>query len=462
MNDRLCYKTTPDIIFVFLGFMSVIEYYASFENGNVLYSNFLILQLFSTFVLSYYYTVKRIGFFHIFSLLHVTLFIFAFGGIIASPIVENADFRTSVTPLAVRFKEDVIQQVLSLYSVYICFSFVAFFYFHRKFYRDRSFSLQTNNYYLLIAKKTFLVLFPFALMYAYTMYKIGDGNRVLLYQTGSNDALGVPLYLRITNMLFTASFYLLIASCPRKKVFIKYFSLFMCTMIPILMMGERGEVVVPIIFILWYFYRVYGISIDLLKVFLIGTSIMIVSFIVSVTRMGDVVSGLSVFDMILGFFASSATSFSLLAYYVQFRDSIMDHNYPFFLDSLIGGLTGATGQSMHVLEVRSNIGHQLVYSLNPGYYLAGYSTGTSFIAEMYEFGVCGVIIGTVMLGLFCVLFENKMCKNHFRMLFAYLFFQFLILTPRGSLFVPIYDIIKYILCFCVLKYTIGLFIKNKY
>ena len=305
-----------------------------------------------------------------------------------------------------------------------------------------------------------LLMFPFAILSSYTLFQIGLENRGALYLSGSMSELGMPFYLRITNMFFTTGFYVLIASVPKQKNFLKYFGLYAITLIPVLMMGERGEVIIPFIFLLWYLFRVYGTKINLGLLLGIGIVTMLISFIVSVVRLGDSISGLSFSDMIIGFFGTSATSLELLQYYIEFKKTIGPHNYPFVLDSLIGGLTGAYGQSEETLQIRASLGHHLVYALNPKYYFSGFSTGTSYIAECYEFGAIGVGLGAIVLGWFCNVFNAYIMKSHFRMLFLYLCFQLIILSPRGSLFLGLYDIIKYSLCYMILKFSIGLIINK--
>lgn len=421
-------------------------------NTEVLYTNFLIVQTFIIYAISTSVSITKLGVLHLYSLMHITLFVFAFGGIVATPFLDIANFRVSYTPLYVQFEESVVQEVLVLYCIYIIFSDFSFYFFNRSV-DEKTINLldESRVDWYEIGSKTMIVFSPFAMWYAIASFNAAAGDRALIYQMG-NEYLQIPLYLRLPNMFFTTGFYIMLASFPPPSKFIKFFLLYMITLVPTLMMGERGEVVVPVIFYLWYYNKVYDRRIGISKIAIVASVLMGISFIVSVLRMGDSIAGFGIGDLIIGFLGTSATSFSLLAYYVQFKGEVMAHNYPFILDSLIGSLIpGATGQSEHVLEVRSNIGHQLVYSLNPSYYLGGNSTGTSLIAEAYEYGVFGVIFGAILLGWFLVFFEKKIVNGSYGKLFVFLFFQFLVLTPRGSLFVPLQNIIKFSGCFLILK-----------
>ena len=450
---------------LFGAIISLSEYFMDFYTRDTQLTDFYVIQLFFFFVISYTSTVKRVGVLHIFSLLHLTTFVFAFGSIVVSPLTDLYSFRDSYSPLPITFAEDTVQKVILIYTIYVCASYLFYWsiYVYKKLGSKDIYILPTNEKLLSIAKLTMLFTLPFAIYYSILQFNIvaAEGGRTALYAAGSSDALGIPLFVRIPNMFFTASFYILVASCPPKKTFIKYVLLYFITLVPILLMGERGEVIVPIIFTLWYMKTYYKIKINYLRLGLLAFTIMAVAYVITFTRLGEDVGDLSALIIVFGFLGTSATSFSLLCYYIAYRSQMIPHSYPFVLDSLIGGLTGAYGQSLETLNVRSSIGHHLVYTLNPNYYLSGASTGTSFVTECYEFGVVGVVIGAFVLALLLIFIDQKMRKSYYLMIFLYLFFSMVVLSPRGGLFVGLYDIIKYSLILFVLITIYSVFHKKK-
>ena len=449
--------------------LALIEYSFDAFSEDVSVTNYYLFQLFFLFTITYISTVKRTSALHIFSLLYITTFIFAFGGLIATLFSDTFNFRDAISPLPMRFAEKVIQKVILIYTVFIGSTYL--FYWRivdkNQLWKKSVYVLPTNNKYLAIAKYTMLITLPFAIYYSILQFNIvaSEGGRSALYAAGGNAALGVPLFVRVPNMLFTAAFYMFVASCPPKKVFVKYVLLYFITLIPILLMGERGEVVVPIMFSLWYMHSYYKLKINYWKLGLIAFTIMAVAYILTFTRLGEDVGRLSVTIIIIGFLETSATSFKLLSYYVTYKSQLIGHTYPFVFDSLIAGLTGASGQSLETLSVRSSIGHQLVYYLNPNYYLSGASTGTSFVTECFEFGMFGIILGALLLALFMYFIDFRIKKSYFLMIFLFLFFSNIILSPRGSLFVGIYDIIKYSIIYVILSLGYSIFnrkVKKKY
>ena len=351
-----------EYIIVLLGaIMSLSEYFMDLYNRDTALTDIYIIQLFFFFIISYISTVRRVGALHIFSLLHLTTFVFAFGGIVVSPMSDLYNFRDSFSPLPITFAEDVVQKIIIIYTVYVCTTYLFYWaiYDYKKLEGEKIYILPTNDKFLTIAKYTMLCTLPFAIYYSIFQFNLvaSEGGRTALYTAGSNEALGVPLFVRIPNMFFTASFYLLVASCPPKKVFIKYILLYFITLIPVLLMGERGEVIVPIVFTLWYMKTYYKIKINYLKLGVLAFAIMAIAYILTFTRLGEDVGELSGIIILFGFLGTSATSFSLLGYYITYRSQMIPHSYPFVFDSLIGGLTGAYGQSLETLNVRSSIGH---------------------------------------------------------------------------------------------------------
>lgn len=172
--------------------------------------------------------------------------------------------------------------------------------------------------------------------------------------------------------------------------------------------------------------------------------------VIALTRTNSEISEISLVSLLQLFFISQSTSFYVLPLYIQYKTSIIDYNYPFILDPIIGGFTGATGQSYETLEVRSSLGHQLIYSLNPEYYLNGYSLGTTSIAELYEFGIVGILLGAILFAWMVYHFNYMVDKHRGYLLFSMIIFFALISSPRANFFPSLYDICKNLIFYLVI------------
>lgn len=444
--------------------LSVFEYGLDMFNTDKSLTSFYIIQLMLFFLISYLGSVKYFGLLHIFSLLHLTTFFFAIGGLPFGDIVEmDISFRYSYTPLEMRFQEQVVQKAIVLYLTYICSTTFFYFSLHNKndfekaketiTYNESSF----NRMYYSIGKFLMFLSFPLEMVYSVKMMIYGLMGRAAIFAAGGTD---MPIYLRIANLFFMSGLYIFIASNPPKKKLTFFIILYIITLVPILISGERGDFIVPIVFYIWYISKFYSVKINIKKLGLVGALILVGSYIVQFTRAGDDIddSGLM---MIPNAFCSLATSFSLMCYYITYKAQVIAHPYPFLLDGLIGGLMGVQGQNYETLEHRASIGHHLVYTLNPDYYLAGQSTGTSLIAEGYEFGILGVIFACFILAAFVKFIDMKVWKSNYMKVFLLIAIEQILLSPRGTIFISIYDLIKYSLAIflCSIVYRFFFYAK---
>ncbi|WP_018336400.1 O-antigen polysaccharide polymerase Wzy [Butyricimonas synergistica] len=464
-KNNVLYRSGKYYCILFLTLVALIEFLSSaFSTGRCV-TTIYEFQIILIFTLSYLNILKKVGPLHLYSLLHVTIFLFTLGGLLASAVSSDYDFRDYSSPWAsVVFKEEIIQKILLIYCVYLGFSHIFFIEISKEkktLNNHGLYKLGKEETYFKAGRIAMFLMLPFAIYYSYLQLTLVFQNRMLLYQLGSNEALGVPLFVRLGNLVFQAGFFLIIASLPEKKQFLKYALLYFVAQIPILIMGERGDIAALILFILWYRNRVYDYRPNFKRLVVLAISLVLIFQILAYTRVGDEVESFSFIFLVTTFLFQQSQSFNILALYFTYNGASIPHNYPYFLDQLIGGLLGATGQSYETLQVRSSLGHQLMYYLNPDYYLQGASLGTNFVAEMYEFGIFGVILGAFMLVYFIYLVENRMFKSHLSLIFLFEFFTLILLSPRGSLLPSIYYMIKFTIVVMVILYSYKLFFTRR-
>jgi oligosaccharide repeat unit polymerase len=266
-------------------------------------------------------------------------------------------------------------------------------------------------------------------------------NFVKLY-IGGSSALTIPSYLRLGSILFKSGYMLILASLPKKSTFIRYSFLNLGLMLPQVAIGFRGTWSISIIFIIWYYVKVYNRKIDYKKILIGGFALVVLLQIVAFSREKRDVDGIRIINIFVLFFASQSMSFNVLPLYIQFKNSMIPHNYPFILDPILSMLIRADGQSLEVLGRRSSLGHQLVYTINPNYYLGGFSLGTSSIAELYEFGIIGIIVGSILFSWYVAKFNKLIMHNRWILFLSYVFTSHIISSPRAAFLPSAYEIIR--------------------
>jgi hypothetical protein len=323
-------------------------------------------------------------------------------------------------------------------------------------YADDIKTITSNISLEIISRRCMLLFSPFALYEAYLLFENLKDNRALLFLEGSSG-LDIPIILKLTSAFFTASYMLLIASYPSKKIFIKYSILYIIPIIPSLAIGNRMMIVTSILFILWYVQRMYNYRINTGRLLLYAVSMAILLQIVAFYRDTQEVN-IPFTGLLMMFFKSQSISFYIIPLMIYFDSVLIENAYPYMLDSMISGFM-ISGQSTEAIIGRSSLGHHLTYSINPDYYFSGFSLGTSYIAETYEFGLWGLLIGAFLLILFIYLLDNKIMRNKFLIPFASMFFYNIVSSPRGSLLPSIYIILKFTVLMAIILIVGGKLIK---
>ena len=198
---------------------------------------------------------------------------------------------------------------------------------------------------------------------------------------------------------------------------------------------------VLLVYVVWMMVSVYEYKVKMSRLLFPVIGVILVFQYIGMSRVGMETTGIGSIGLIIRFMTMQATSFGLLCTFIQYTPNLSGP-YPFVFDSLIGGLTGYTGQSEELMQHRANIGHQLVYEISPEYYFNGQSSGTSCVTELYEFGIAGVIIGALVFAFMIYFIQKNFNKSRILLLFSYTIFSVIITSPRAGMFVPLYQIIR--------------------
>lgn len=126
-----------------------------------------LLQLGIVFSLSYSGTVIKLGWTHLFSLLQFTTFVFMVSTPLLSPLADGDTIRIAYAPIRNNFKEEIVQRVMLIFSIYISTSFLAYFSFFKKTVLIKNTfndEIQREMYYK-AGRFCMITMLPFAFLY---------------------------------------------------------------------------------------------------------------------------------------------------------------------------------------------------------------------------------------------------------------------------------------------------------
>ena len=270
----------------------------------------------------------------------------------------------------------------------------------------------------------------------------------------------IPTWVRFIAYFFELGYYFIIASIPGERDFKKYSMLYFVVLIPQIMLGNRGMFGAFLLFYLWYYYSFYGkMAIKTITAIIGGVGMLVIFQLMEFMRDGANMSLSSI--SLTKFLVGQGVSFYILPLYIDYADSMQYYLYPFFLYNILSGFTGYTGQSIEVLQHNCGVGHQLMYTVDSSYYLAGASFGSSSITEIYDAGIIGFILLSVFFSIMLSFFEWKILTSRFFCLGGLMFVTHFVLSARGSFFPSLYGIVKLFLFYQFILLTVGKVIFRK-
>lgn len=308
-----------------------------------------------------------------------------------------------------------------------------------------------STYLVKIGRILFLATFPFAILNAaIQVYLVSINGYSSLYVGAGNSVLTQLLSPLV--LLNTAGFYAICAGIPKESEFNKIAGLFLIESLTSSLVGARGSLIIPLLFILYFRYRIYGKKLTIYQV--LGL-VVFLSFMLVVYSFIRGQADESILQMIIGQLASTSGSISIAAVFFDVADSLRTFGLPYLFgditrlfDVLSNWSIYSSGQSISMIEIRNDLSHQLSYYCNPSGYLSGNGMGGNMVAEMLQFGPFGFVLLAVLFCLLIRVIENKWPTSSFSGFLIYLFFSGMFFAPRASyLLIDTYNLAKWILIF---------------
>jgi oligosaccharide repeat unit polymerase len=235
---------------------------------------------------------------------------------------------------------------------------------------------------------------------------------------------GSALYENVLLDLFDKFYYLglygYLAAFPNLKDAKKHIYIFLVYSFLTLLTGIRGELVINILFIVWYLSKRDEMKTEervvlnkgrMFTLLVLGVISFSFLYEFGFSRFGQHSANSGFLNKILGFIDSQGGSGRLTALGLEHKDNMLPFISPFLMvfypirnfllnNSIVRIFTGGVGgQGLNSLKVAPSFGSVLTYVTNPGSYLNGASMGTSYVAEVsVAFGLIGIIIASILLG----------------------------------------------------------------
>lgn len=430
-------KTSVQIIFYLLLFAELSLYYFGFTHP--LFVKFIELEITIIFFLLLYFEYRQkswrsIKFFYIstfglFNLMKIIFNIF---------YKEDLTQILSIVPVKIR----ISSYFFALIAIKT-FLMPLFINFKTKI-ASNSLKLNFNKDFFIIGCILILTAFPIVFYRGYLeVSQLSESSFTSLYMGGASS-LNIPNWVRIGSIFFQLGFMFVVGSYPQKRVFLLFSLLFLIPQTPNLLIGLRNTFALSILTVFWLYINLYKSKISIRKLIVPIIALIIFFQLIAFQREGSKLDT-NMMSVIPLFLTLQSTSMYVLALYIDVEEKLHPHNYPFILDPLIGWLSNSDGQSIEALESRSSLGHQLVYTLDPNTYLSGLSFGTTSIAELYEFGLVAIFIGSMIILYFMEWLESRIFYSRVLLVSSFFLFSYILISPRSTFLPSLYFILRYLI-----------------
>ncbi len=305
-----------------------------------------------------------------------------------------------------------------------------------------------------VAKRIFLVTYIFLIVITIEKVYFVQMNDFREYYISY-----VSIFPSFISKLADASiilFYVFLATYPSKKQ-IKYpVILFLIFMILSLGYGQRNVFALNVLLLFFYYYyrerksanKGEWIKKKNLITILIIAPVMLVFFeLFDYLRRDILINEISFVELFLNFFSSQGQTTNLISYGYLYENQIFNQSVPYSFGSIYLYLTqnvisrtlfGTPQLLQNTVEMALNgnsFGQTMTYILNPTTYLLGIGVGSSYLAELFfDFGVMGVILGSIFIGFVLSYFSNI---NKYRLLnriIILIALRWILYLPRTSYF----------------------------
>lgn len=361
-----------------------------------------------------------------------TLFLFNFTRIFLD-IVGYREFGWATKFANFYFFYDVRNEIINIFLLVLLFTHLGFFIGitgEKENTVKSRVTLESRKIYTDFGMFLFIMALPALVYKMFIQLKVILQAGYEAYYTGILKGVEYPFFTKGSGTVMTIGFLIFLISIPPKKKFMTVSSLYLMVKLLDSFKGARAIFLTQLLFIMWYYAKVYGIKIKMKTMTkLVGFTVIFSQLLVSVRS--KKIFSLDLINSVYNFLFSQGVSYLVLGYTINFKSRIVGYGpYPYIFQ----GIFGFKPQSPETLVTTNSLADRLTYMLNPSAYLKGEGIGSNYIAEMYDMGYLWIIIISILLGITIMKYEKYVVKNRFLLLVSYYFVPNLFYIPRGSFF----------------------------
>jgi hypothetical protein len=266
-----------------------------------------------------------------------------------------------------------------------------------------------------------------------------------IYSAAFSESRTVSAFASLWTNASWIGFILVFSSIPLERRFRLYAVLFLLLALLDSLKGARILFIVPLAFFVWFRARAYGHDRISRKV-AIGLVLFASTFVFALDALRQQADIAEQNLVRFAVFAISKAQYGL-ALYIDNKELVDAGSKSYWAAPLLYPITylsnraSAVGQSESSAGIRADLGHVLASKLNREAYLAGAGTGSTMVAEAYQYGLVALF---VLLAGYYVAYREFFGRLHTRFAFAIsiFVFQHVMFSPRDTMFPNMWGVIK--------------------
>lgn len=408
-------------------------------------STLIVLAMIFTFVAMMIYCISNLTKNIVLAIMFICIFTFLSSSVIGRFLYGQNDFMYGFTDTEFNTACSLI--IISYYMIFCGYIIDKHYRIvcgskRGLFFEDSSFSvecIQKISFIVFVVSSVMAMFFSIQKM----IYALHMGY-ISLYTTYSGSS-----WLQRLSFVSSASFFIGLAAKPNKKMLKYYFILGFIDPVITFIQGVRSTLVTYVLFLVFYCFTYNNLingndakdNRKTIRLIFLGvlSIIIIIPFLYSygLSRIGEN-SNTNGINAIIAFFDGQGGSFRVLGAAVKYKGALPQKWYSFgsiidrFSDVVYGTQNAQRAMMAH------SFADTITYLEEKASYLMGYGMGSCYIAEIfYDFGVLGVIIVNLFLGIILKTLTDFENLSIFKRSVSFILFQNVMMMPRGTFLRPI-------------------------